>query len=169
MRFGPAVTTLLFLATLAIPQAVQAQVASKDDPCYRKMNDQGLSSVLTTTQWSGPTYSLGRSLLEIQYFAEGALVFVESNQVEDPNMPIAMRVEIRRKLKDLKDCLPWLVALASRLADELEKRGVTMIELDPQDPRDRKARARALERERLEKEAAAVLEKLRVGLRAIAK
>ena len=169
MRSRLALSIPLFLATLVIPGTAWAQVASKDDPCYRKMNEQGLSAILTTTQWSGPTYSLGRSLLEIKYFAEGALLFVEINQSEDPDMPLEQRLTIRRQLKELKDCLPWLVALATRLDEELAKRGVSMIELDPEDPRDRKARAKALERERLEKEAAAAFEKLRVALRSIAK
>ena len=169
MRFRPAFTTLLLLAALVLPESMRAQVASKDDPCFRKRNDQGLSPILTTTQWSGPTYSLSRSLMEVKYFAEGSLLFVELNQTEDPTMPLEQRLTIRRQLKDLKDCLPWLVALASRLSEELAKRGVGMIELDPADARDRKVKAKALERERLDKEAAASFETRRTRLRSIVK
>jgi hypothetical protein len=170
MHVKPGVASLFLLVALGIPGAVQAQLVSPDDPCYKKLSALGLGRVVIEAKWS-ESEQLGWVLLGVRRFAESALLRAQRSQAQVAAGKPLSAGELSA-LKEINDCIPWLIALASRLDDELRKRGMNSIVASLEDQRraraEEQARAReAQDRARVAQETADALAKAVALLRII--
>jgi hypothetical protein len=142
---------------------VAAQLVNSADPCYVKLTQQGLWNYFESVQW-GSTPGLETAQMRIREFAQDAAgrVAQARKEVAEGKTLDAARLAA---FKDLNDCYPWLIALASRLDNELKKRGVNIFTPVPTE----RGRENPLQRALVARDIAQALEDIAEGLRAIVK
>lgn len=163
MRIGTALGWLGLIAALGAPRPAAAQLVNSADPCYVKLTQQGLWNYFESVQW-GNTPGLETAQMRIREFAREAAgrVAQARKEVADGKTLDAARLAA---FKDLNDCYPWLIALASRLDNELKKRGVNIFAPVP----DERGRQNPLERALVAREIAQALDDIADGLKTILK
>ena len=163
MRIRAALGWLGLLAVVGSPRPVAAQLVSSTEPCYVKLTQQGLWNYLELVQW-GSTPALETAQMRIREFAQEAAgrVAQARKEVAEGKTLDAARMAA---FKDLNDCYPWLIALASRLDNELKKRGVNMFMPVPGE----RGRQNPLERALVAREIAQALDDIAAGLKTILK
>jgi hypothetical protein len=163
MRIATAAKLLGLLAVLGAPRPGAAQLVNSNDPCYVKLTQQGLWNYFELVKWAD-TPALETAQLRILEFAqeaEGRVAQAQKELAEGKTLSAARMAAFA----DLNDCYPWLIALASRLDNELKKRGVSIFAPVPGE----RGRQNPLERALVARDIAQSLEQIAEGLKTIVK
>lgn len=160
-----AMATVLALCVLGSPQGASAQLVQDDDPCYQKLAQYDLDPFLLTYEWSN-TLHLAFAQHSLRIFALQSEEFVLAAKGEVAAGKTLGAADLAR-VKDLNDCLPWLLALSRTIDDELKKRNVNLIA--PKSDERNRGRAEAEERAKVAKEITNALDNAIAGLRQVLK